>query len=77
MIWRSVQALPITFDMVLKAFWKSGAGSIEKKSLRKMESEFLGSDKVKLLEVGFMAEYMTNSGQGFYIVRDDKGKVMQ
>lgn len=55
----------------------AGAKSIEKMNLRKMEREVTGSDKVKLLEVGFMAEYVTNTGQGFYIVRDDQGKIMQ
>jgi len=54
-----------------------GMKSMERKSLKKMERDVVGSEKVKLLEVGFMAEYVTNTGQGFYIVRDDQGKVMQ
>lgn len=55
----------------------NGNAAAEGKSLKKMERDVEGSEKVKLLEVGFMAEYVTNTGQGFYIVRDDQGKVMQ
>jgi len=60
-----------------ESYGLEGMKNIEKTSLRKMESDVVGSEKVKLLEVGFMAEYVTNTGQGFYIVRDDQGKIMQ
>lgn len=49
----------------------------ERMSLKQMKKNVEGSDRVSVLEVGFMAEYVTNSGKGFYIVRDDRGGVMQ
>ncbi len=49
----------------------------ESKNLTKMNRFTEGVDDVKEIEVGFIAEVVTNSGQGFYIVRDDDGKLMQ
>jgi len=46
-------------------------------SLIKMERFVDGSQNVNAKEVGFMAEFVTNNGQGFYIFRDDQGKLMQ
>ena len=46
-------------------------------SLMKMEQQVTGSKNVSVSEVGFMAEVVTNQGQGFYIIRDDQGKLMQ
>mmetsp|Transcript_15785 Transcript_15785/g.23716 ORF Transcript_15785/g.23716 Transcript_15785/m.23716 type:complete len:266 (+) Transcript_15785:86-883(+) len=58
---------------------KGNAAEDEAWSLVKMEKNVLGSgsDKVSALEVGFIAEVVTNQGQGFYIVRDNEGKLMQ
>jgi hypothetical protein len=46
-------------------------------SLKKMQRDVEGIDRVNLLEVGFMAEFVTNNGKGFYIIRNEKGQVMQ
>lgn len=46
-------------------------------SLIKMEKYVKGGDEASSLEVGFIAEFVTNKGQGFYIIRDDRGKLMQ
>ena len=46
-------------------------------SLMKMEKYVKGSENVSKLEVGFIAEVVTNMGQGFYIIRDDQGHLMQ
>merc|ERR1719330_531689 len=48
-------------------------------SLMKMERNVLesGSKEVSALEVGFIAEVVTNQGQGFYIVRDNEGNLLQ
>ena len=46
-------------------------------SLMKMEKYVNGSENVSKLEVGFIAEVVTNMGQGFYIIRDDQGHLMQ
>lgn len=46
-------------------------------SLMKMEKVVEGSDDVSNKEVGFIAEIVTNRGEGFYIVRDNQGKLMQ
>lgn len=54
-----------------------GLRAMENMNLKKMERYAAGSENVKNLEVGFMAEVVTNTGQGFYIVRDDQGRVMQ
>lgn len=55
-----------------------GWDDLEKCALKKMQ-RFVGEDvdKVSLMEVGFMAEFVTNSGKGFYIIRNEKGQVMQ
>jgi len=55
----------------------SGSGSGDKMSLKKMERYAVGSEHVKALEVGFIAEVVNNDGKGFLIVRDDEGRVMQ
>jgi hypothetical protein len=54
-----------------------GSDNVEKMNLTKMDKFSDGYEKVKRLEVGFMAEVVTNMGKGFCIVRDDEGKVMQ
>ena len=46
-------------------------------SLMKMEKVVEGSDQVSSKEVGFIAEVVTNRGEGFYVIRDDQGKLMQ
>ena len=60
-------------------FGLMGLKKMEEMNLKKMEKavEMGGRQDVKTLEVGFMAEVVTNTGKGFYIVRDDLGKVMQ
>ena len=54
-----------------------GLKKMDEKNLKKMEKVVEGSEEVKALEVGLMAEVVTNTGKGFYIVRDDRGKIMQ
>lgn len=49
----------------------------EKMKLKKMHRHSQGMENVKEVEVGFIAEVVTNTGKGFYIVRDDEGKLMQ
>ena len=46
-------------------------------SLVKMNRFVYESEKVNMMEVGFMAEVVTNRGKGFYIIRDDEGKLMK
>ena len=46
-------------------------------SLLKMEKVVEGSDQISNKEVGFIAEVVTNRGEGFYVIRDDQGKLMQ
>ena len=43
--------------------------------LMKMERFVDGAEAVNSKEVGFLAEVVTNSGQGFFIVRDQDGRV--
>ncbi|GFH56564.1 hypothetical protein CTEN210_13040 [Chaetoceros tenuissimus] len=54
-----------------------GLKKMEAMNLKKMEKNVEGIENVKIKEVGFMCEYVTNTGQGFFIVRDDQGRVMQ
>jgi len=49
----------------------------EEMALAKMERFVEGSEGVGVSEVGFMAEVVTNRGQGLYIIRDGEGRVMQ
>ena len=58
-------------------FGLEGLQKMEDMNLKKMEKFVDGIENVKNLEVGFMAEVVTNTGSGFYIVRDDLGKIMQ
>ena len=62
-----------------QAFATSSGGSenAENMNLIKMDRFSDGTEQVKTFEVGFMAEVVTNMGKGFYIIRDDEGKVMQ
>lgn len=52
------------------------SNDVEKMRLIKMERICEGSETVKKTETGFMAEVVTNMGKGFFIIRDDEGKVM-
>jgi len=49
----------------------------EDMALVKMERVVEGSEGVGLSEVGFMAEVVTNRGQGLFIIRDGDGKVVR
>lgn len=55
----------------------SDGSAMERFRLKKMQRYVEGSEDVDVLEVGFMAEFVTNSGQGFFIVRNERGEVMQ
>jgi hypothetical protein len=46
-------------------------------SLMKMDKYVEWCEQVPAIEVGFIAEVVTNMGQGFYIIRDDEGRLMQ
>ena len=54
-----------------------GLKQMDAMNLKKMEKNVEGTENVKIKEIGFMCEYVTNTGQGFFIVRDDQGRVMQ
>jgi hypothetical protein len=58
-------------------FGLEGLQKMEEMTVKKMEKFVDGIENVTNLEVGFMAEVVTNTGSGFYIVRDDLGKIMQ
>mmetsp|Transcript_14235 Transcript_14235/g.21272 ORF Transcript_14235/g.21272 Transcript_14235/m.21272 type:complete len:269 (+) Transcript_14235:66-872(+) len=58
-------------------FGLDGLKQEEKMNLQKMHSYAQDMENVKEIEVGFIAEVVTNTGKGFYIVRDDEGKFMQ
>jgi hypothetical protein len=62
-----------------QAFATSSGGSenAENMNLIKMDRFSDGTEQIKNIEVGFMAEVVTNMGKGFYIIRDDEGKVMK
>lgn len=66
------------FEMSQAFATSSGSSeNVENMNLTKMDKFSDGAEKVKTIEVGFMAEVVTNMGKGFCIIRDDEGKVMQ
>ena len=54
-----------------------GLKQMQDTNLKRMDSQVADCEGVKVLEVGLMAEIVTNTGKGFYIVRDDLGRIMQ